>query len=109
MAEEGRVLKHTVLLAGLVGNISNLPRILHPILWPSQQYWLPPGLSTEMAIHMRGLAVHLYRQIPRLLGAKPPGRIGPDMPGSLTAQTPARVYAQIPARTPACLNGQMAG
>ena len=50
-----------------------------------------------MAIHMRVLAVDLYKQIPRLLRAKPPGRSGPDMLGSLTAQTPTRVYGQIPA------------
>ena len=60
------------------------------------KHWFPPGLSTDMAIHVPGRAVDLYRQIPRLLGAKLSGRIGPDMPGSLTAQMPTRLYGQIP-------------
>ena len=49
----------------------------------------PPRLSTEMAIHMLGLAAHLYRQIPWHPMAKPLCRIGPDMPGFLASQTSA--------------------
>ena len=86
-----------MLLAGLAGNLSNLPGKCNAILEAGQQYCYAHGLSKEMAIHMPGLAARLYRQQGWDLRAELLGWIAGDVPSSLAGRTPAHLCTRLPA------------